>query len=154
MQMKSMSGILLFIALFIAAGLPAMAQSTPPRTPGRVAGSPNNPSVLRPRGSTGGAAYALDASTALNPDEQKQYELAKQAIPGLTVYDFYRIENLSRALKDRKIEMDPAGLAQKIAGTKNHVVAALEKLGVEKKEAKKMNAEAKKEADARATQKP
>ena len=146
--MKSILGIL----LFIAAALPAMAQSTPARTPGRVAGSPNNPSVLRPRGTAGGATYALDASTALNADEQTQYALAKQAIPGLTVYDFYRIENLSKALKDRKIEMDPAGLAQKIAGAKNHVVAALEKLGVEKKEAKKMNAAAKKEADTRAAQ--
>lgn len=51
--------------------------------------------------------------------------------------DFYWIEAFCKALKDRKIEMDPAGLAQKIAGTKNHVVAALEKLGVEKKEAKR-----------------
>lgn len=146
--MKSILGIL----VLLAAAHSAAAQSTPPRTPGRVAGSPNNPSVLRPLGRTGGAVYALDASTALSADEQKQYQLSKQAIPGLTVYDFFRIENLSKALKNRKIEMDPAALAQKIAGTKNHVVAALEKLGVEKKEAKKMNAEAKKEADTRATQ--
>ena len=144
--MKSILGIL----LFLAATLSTMAQSTPPRTPGRVAGSPNNPSVLRPRGRTGGAVAALDASTALSADEQKQYQLAKQAIPDLTVYDFFRIENLAKALKNYQKEIDPAGLAQKISGTKNHVVAALEKLGIEKKEAKKMNAEAKKEADKRA----
>lgn len=144
--MKSILGVL----VFLAATLCTMAQSTPPRTPGRVAGSPNNPSVLRPRGPKGGALLALDASTALSAEERKQYQLAQQAIPGLTVYDFFRIENLSKALKDRKIEINPADLAQKIAGTKNHVVAALEKLGVEKKDAKRMNEEAKKEADTRA----
>ncbi|HKW31718.1 MAG TPA: hypothetical protein VJN92_01855 [Candidatus Acidoferrum sp.] len=143
---------ILEILVLLAAPLSTMAQSTPPRTPGRVAASPNNPSILRPRGGTGGSVHALDASTALSADEQKQYQLAKQAIPDLTVYDFFRIENLSKALKDRKIEIDPPTLAQKIAGTKNHVVAALEKLGVEKKEAKKINTEAKKEADTRVTQ--
>lgn len=146
--MKSVLGIL----VLMAATLSTMAQSTPPRTPGRVGGSPNNPSVLRPRGRTGGAATALDASTALSPEEQRQYQLAKQAIPNLTVYDFFQIEYLSKALKDRQIAIDPPNLAQKIAGTKNHVVAALEKLGVDKKEAKKMNAEAKKEADTRTAQ--
>jgi hypothetical protein len=129
----------------------AQGQGTPPRTPGRVGGSPNNPSVLRSHTSAPAPAALLNAS-ALNEDEQKEYKLAQHAIPELTVYDFFQIENLSKGLRDRHVDIGVVALTQEIAAKKNHAVAALEQLGIRKKDAKKMYADAQTQADARILQ--
>lgn len=139
------------ILILFAGALASLGQNPPSRTPGRVGGSPNRPSVLQPH--TGARAYsALDASAVLTPDEQKLYSSAQQYIPGLTVYDFFQIQYLSDALHNAHIETDPAKLAQEIGAEKNHVVAALEQLGVGKDEAKKMYASAQAAAESRAKQ--
>lgn len=137
------------ILVFLVATLSVLAQSPPPRTPGRVGGSPNNPSALRPRTGGEGGVAALDASTALTPEEQKQYSVAQQSVPDLTVYDFFQIEYLSKNLQSRNPATNLEQLMQRIAAKDKHVVAALEEFGLNKKEAKKMYEEAKAAADAR-----
>jgi len=91
----------------------------------------------------------LDASTALTPEEQKQYSVAQQSVPDLTVYDFFQIEYLSKNLQSRNPATNLEQLMQRIAAKDKHVVAALEEFGLNKKEAKKMYEEAKAAADAR-----
>jgi hypothetical protein len=140
------------LVVFFAAIVPVKAQNSPPRSPGRVGGSPNNPSVLRPTGRSGRSAVALDAATVLTAEEQKQFTVVQQSISGVTVYDFFQIEYLSKALQERHVEADPGALAQKIAAKKNHVIAALEQFGIKEGEAKKMRADAKLDAEKRVNQ--
>ena len=142
-------GIVCFV-LLISAATTASAQSPPPRTPGRVGGSPNNPSVLRPHaGARGVAPLSL---SSLDPDEQKQFQLAQKSIPDLTTYDFFQIEYLSRALQGQGKAAGVEQLSQQIAAKDKHVVAALETFGVKKSDAKKMFGDARAAADAKTQQ--
>lgn len=142
---------LVTLLLICVAAIISPAQTNNSRTPGRVGGSPNRPTVLVPRPTTPIHANLI-AVNVLSPDEQKQYALAQQSVPGLTVYDFFQLQYLSEELRKKQPDVDVVKLAQEVGSANNHVTTALRHLGMSKKEANDAYSAAQKAADAKAEQ--
>jgi hypothetical protein len=129
-----------------------LGQGTAPRTPGRVGGSPNNPSVERPTNKSQRRLAATPQSCGLTPDEQKKYDVVTKNLPVLSCTYFFEIEYLSDNTKT-----DIGKLSHEITRTKTtekgqdiyHIVEALEKLGLSEEQAKALYSQAQAHAHAR-----
>jgi hypothetical protein len=123
----------LAIAAFWGAAL--LAQQ---RTPGRVAGSINNPQANRPSGAP--KARQARAFAPLTADEVSQFQQAKAAMPELTESDFRDLLQFSQELHGLGKSASAVELAATLHQRGGDLVRTLKDYGLSGKQAKRLAA--------------
>ena len=109
---------LLTLMMFVCGSLAAQQ-----RVPGRAAGSINNPSLHQP------VPPRRAMSPAAAAAEQQEFVECGKAIPGLPKSDFYRLQDISKALTDQKHVVSTQQLAEAIGPSGNVTDVIIKQLG-------------------------